>query len=171
MPDKPLSDEDKALFREHVRDVQPLHSKEQIKPSNKEKPVASQKPIPPLSDFIQEEVSSETILSYREKSVSHLRFKALQKGEIPWEARLDLHGKTTEEARVALSHFLSNQAGKKCLLIVHGKGGYHGVPPVIKNLVNRWLPQFEEVLAYHSAIPKDGGTGAVYVLLKKNPLL
>lgn len=185
MADKFLSDEDKALFRKHMHEVKPLN------PTEREK---SQKPpkietrssltqsidkktksteIPFLSDFIQETVSSETILSYCRGGVSHQRFAALKKGQIPWEARIDLHGMTSEQARESLCRFIETQIQnhKKCLLIIHGKGGYRGMPPVVKNLVHRWLPQFEEVLAYHSTTPKDGGTGALYVLLKKNPLL
>jgi len=54
------------------------------------------------------------------------------------------------------------------MLLIHGKGGYEGAPPVIKNLISRWLPQFDEILAFHSAKAKDGGHGAVYVLLKRN---
>lgn len=69
-----------------------------------------------------------------------------------------------------LCQFIQTQAelGKRCLLIIHGKGGIQGAPPVIKNLLNRWLPQINEVIAFHSALPKDGGSGAIYVLLKRN---
>jgi DNA-nicking Smr family endonuclease len=109
------------------------------------------------------------MLSYKHPSVSTQRFRALQKGAIPWEARLDLHGLHRDEAKEALSQFIHHQIQnhKRSLLIIHGKGGQEGSPPVIKNLVNRWLPQFSDVLAFHSACPKDGGNGAVYVLLKK----
>ena len=81
-----------------------------------------------------------------------------------------MHGLTTEAARDALYKFIKTQTEnhKRCLLIIHGKGGHEGAPPVVKNLVNRWLPQFDTVLAFHSAQPKDGGHGAVYVLLKRN---
>ena len=180
MTNKFLSDEDKALFREHMREVKPLdkkntHSTQRVKTlptksSSKIKPRGIQ--APHLSDFIQDAVCSATVLSYSSPSIPNNRFRALKTGQIPWEARLDLHGLTTEEARLNLYRFIDLQAQnqKRCLLIIHGKGGHQGAPPVIKNLVNRWLPQFEEVLAYHSALAKDGGTGALYVLLKKNLL-
>ncbi|MGH9439672.1 MAG: Smr/MutS family protein, partial [Terriglobia bacterium] len=57
-----------------------------------------------------------------------------------------------------------------CVRIVHGKG-YRSGPrgPVLKRAVARWLSRREEILAYTSARPVDGGTGAVYVLLRKQP--
>ena len=81
-----------------------------------------------------------------------------------------LDGMTLEEARPALSDFIKYSAsqGKYCVRVVHGKGlgsGHRG--PVLKNAVNRWLREANEVLAFCSAKPKDGGTGALYVLLRK----
>ena len=184
MADDFMSDEDKALFRDHMRSVKPLNEKtkrENNPPTVPPKVPGKPKTINPpriankkeyfLSDYIKEAVLSNTILSYCHPSVPSKRFRAFKNGQLPWEARLDLHGLTTEAAREALSLFIQTQAhnNKRCLLIIHGKGGHEvGAPPVIKNLINRWLPQFDEVLAFHSALPKDGGHGAVYVLLKRN---
>ena len=120
-----------------------------------------------LSDYINQTVEAESILSYRIPDLTTKRFRELKKGQIPWQASLDLHGLTTEVARHTLCDFITKQANKRCVLIIHGKGGYQGNAPVIKNLVNRWLPQMEEVIAFHSALPKDGGQGAIYVLLRK----
>ncbi|PWY54162.1 DNA mismatch repair protein MutS [Legionella qingyii] len=179
MADDFLSDEDKALFREYMRLVKPLNEKTKRVKSPEPKPsIPTPKIKSPikqakkeyyLSDMIVDTVLSETILSYSHPSISSQRFKALRNGHIPWEARLDLHGLKSENARDTLCQFIQTQAenSKRCLLIIHGKGGNLGAPPVIKNLLNRWLPQLDEVLAFHSALPKDGGSGAVYVLLKK----
>lgn len=185
MADDSMSEEDKALFRDHMRSVKPLNEKTKRintpvsappqKPQRKNillsphKKTASQNEYY-LSDFITETVLSHTLLSYCDPGLPSKRFRALKNGEIPWEARLDLHGMKTDAAREALSHFIQAQAqqNKRCLLIIHGKGGHEGAPPVIKNLINRWLPQFDEILAFHSAKAKDGGHGAVYVLLKRN---
>lgn len=175
-----MSDEDKALFREHMRSVKPLDEKTKrvnsppsitpVKPQRiNTTPLVSKKEYY-LSDFISNTVLSQTILSHCDPSVPSKRFRELRNGQIPWEARLDLHGLKTEAAREALSDFIHTQAhnNKRCLLIIHGKGGQEGAPPIIKNLVNRWLPQFNEILAFHSAQAKDGGHGAVYVLLKRH---
>lgn len=157
-----LSEEDKALFRAYVRQGKTLDKDSAL----------SLGPIKhyELSDYISEPVFAETILSYSPPSFPQKQLAALKKGRIPWEARLDLHGLHLEKAKQSLSEFIqmNAQQNKRCVLIVHGKGGYHGEPPLIKNLVNRWLPQLNELLAYHSARPKDGGAGAVYVLLKRN---
>lgn len=176
MADNFVSDEDKALFRECMRSVKPLHEKTKRVSTEAQSPIQPQKSTSKeekkeyyLSDMIIETVLSETILSYSQPSLSPQRFKALTKGQIPWEARLDLHGLKSEKAREMLCQFIQTQAeqDKRCLLIIHGKGGIQGAPPVIKNLLNRWLPQINEVIAFHSALPRDGGSGAIYVLLKR----
>ena len=185
MADDFLSDEDKALFREHMHQVKPLKERDKcIQKVTQTLPIKPKKSISPtdstykkqtvpqgpyLSDFISDTVLSDTVLSYCHSSIPNKRFRALKMGEIPWEARLDLHGFKIEAARDALIQFIHAQIyqNKRCLLIIHGKGGHQGSPPLIKNLINRWLPQFDEVLAFHSALAKDGGRGAVYVLLKK----
>ena len=178
MTDDSLSDDDKALFREHMRSVKPLKEstakiKEQRtqpkvprKQKNKDTFIKPKKEYF-LSDYISEPVLTDTTLSYAHSSFSPKRFKDLKNGRIPWEAKLDLHGLRADTAREALCQFIANQSEyhKCCVLIIHGKGGQEGAPPLIKNLVNRWLPQMEEVIAFYSALPKDGGSGAVYVLL------
>lgn len=154
-----LSDEDKELFRTYVQRVPP--TKDQAESLQNIKTHY-------LSDYISETVLAETVLSYTICGIPPKQFKALKIGKTPVEARLDLHGLGIDNAREALSLFIqkAQQNHKRCVLIIHGKGGFHGEPPLIKNLVNRWLPQFAEVLAYHSAQPRHGGNGAVYVLLK-----
>lgn len=180
MADDFISDEDKALFREQMKSVKPLDEKtKRVKPPVHKSPIKARKKIEPqeskplenyLSDYISDSVLSDSILSYSISGFPNKRLRELKQGEIPWEARLDLHGFRGDEARDALFSFIKRQAenNARCLLIIHGKGGHLGAAPVIKNLINRWLPQFDEVIAYHSALAKDGGHGAVYVLLKRN---
>lgn len=132
----------------------------------------SNKPLPPgmtLSSYYTDEVLAHTTLSYVSHGIPAKRFRELKTGTIPWQAKLDLHGLTTEDARETLLAFILRQyeAGHRSILIIHGKGGVHGEAPVLKNLVNHWLKQIPTVLAFHSAKPKDGGTGALYVLLKR----
>jgi DNA-nicking Smr family endonuclease len=176
---KDITDEDKNLFREHMRSVKPLEKNKKIvhytppKPASKkrkENAETEQHMDYFLSDYVSETVQSDSLLSFYSQSLSLKRFKELKNGLIAWEAKLDLHGLTADIAREALYRFIHQQvaAQTRCVLIIHGKGGHQGAPPVIKNLTNRWLPQFEQVLAFHSALPRDGGRGAVYVLLKKS---
>lgn len=94
----------------------------------------------------------------------------LKRGAIGWQAGLDLHGFDLESARLELESFLAearlNRA--RCVLVVHGKA-WSGTAryPVIKSHVNAWLRELPEVLAFCSAVDRDGGTGAVYVLLRR----
>lgn len=94
----------------------------------------------------------------------------LKRGRIAWEEGLDLHGYTLEEARIELESFLREMAARRrrCVLVVHGKAwGATSNYPVIKSHVNTWLREWPSVLAFCSATDSDGGTGAVYVLLRR----
>lgn len=95
--------------------------------------------------------------------------QALKKGQLSWQEGLDLHGFTIEKSRAALGEFIRDgfKSSSRCLLLVHGKSyNREGEVPSIKSHVNVWLKQMPEVLAFCSALPKDGGTGALYVLLR-----
>ncbi len=81
-----------------------------------------------------------------------------------------MHGATVVQAREVVNTFLKNarDQDKRVVRIIHGKGNSsEGKLPVLKGKVNSWLRQKGEVLAFCSARPNDGGTGAVYVLLKR----
>ncbi|GHE21485.1 Smr/MutS family protein [Halomonas urumqiensis] len=94
----------------------------------------------------------------------------LKRGAISWEMGLDLHGHTLEQARVELESFLREATAlrRRCVIVVHGKAwGATSDYPVIKSHVNTWLREWPGVLAFCSATDADGGTGAVYVLLRR----
>jgi DNA-nicking Smr family endonuclease len=94
----------------------------------------------------------------------------LRRGHYKPRAHLDLHGNTLEQAGSELKAFLHDclRRGVQCARIVHGKGrGSRSGIPVIKTAVDRWLRRRQEVLAFASAPSFDGGTGAVYVLLRR----
>jgi len=99
--------------------------------------------------------------------------RRLRAGEFAYQAHLDLHGMTTEEARPAVETFLlqAYQSGKRCVLIVHGRGrNSKDQVPVLKSRLVTWLARGQWkrlVLAFTSARPCDGGTGALYVLLRR----
>ena len=111
-------------------------------------------------------------LLFRHPSVGRKTMRRLARGGFSIQAETDLHGLTTAEARTVLGDFLDDcrQRGFTCVRIVHGKGrrsGHRG--PVLKRSVDRWLRQWEGILAFVSARQIDGGTGALYVLLKRAP--
>ena len=77
---------------------------------------------------------------------------------------------TVNTAREALALFLRDvrREHQTCVRIIHGKGkGSRHRGPVLKQKVNHWLRQRDEVLAFCSARPVDGGSGALYVLLRR----
>ncbi|WP_409526259.1 Smr/MutS family protein [Nitrincola sp. MINF-07-Sa-05] len=121
-----------------------------------------------LSSEAAEIVESEDDLLFAVPGVQLRQLKRLRKGHIPWEQGLDLHGYSVEEARDQISRFIrsARRDNARCVLIVHGKAySQPGQPARLKSSVNDWLRQLPGVLAFSSAQPKDGGTGAVYVLL------
>lgn len=96
----------------------------------------------------------------------------LKRGLHKIEARLDLHGLTQAEAHQALTGFIraSRDAGRRCVLVITGRGLSPNGPGVLKNAVPRWLEEPElrrQVLAIASAQPRHGGAGAAYVLLRR----
>lgn len=126
----------------------------------------------PISDTaaLMQTVSPEEALSYARSGVQPRLMQKLKQGLSPWQAAVDLHGCTIDQARDAVLSLLDNarREGLNIVKIVHGKGLQNG-QPLLKTCVNGWLRQLPGVLAFVSCLPRDGGTGAVYVLLKKPP--
>ena len=95
--------------------------------------------------------------------------RRLKRGDHNCTATLDLHGRTIAEAEPLLDDFVRNAtiANRSALLIIHGKGLHSGgTRGVLKLFTLNWLKQQAPVKAFCSALPRDGGTGAVYVLLR-----
>lgn len=99
--------------------------------------------------------------------------RRLRRGDFAVQAHVDLHGLLKDEAKAELDAFLakSRQQGKRCVLVVHGRGLHSkDQVPVLKEALKRWMHTgrfARHVLGFSSARPHDGGTGAIYVLLKK----
>ncbi len=175
----PIDDEDRALFQESMKTVTPLKQtiqREQIfrthPPITVRKKNLSLEVTPTqyaLSNHYTTIQHAESILSFCHSSLTRKRLLDLKQGKIPYTGRLDLHGLTPDTARDVLCEFIDRQykADSRCVLIIHGKGGRFNEAPILKNLVYHWLPQLPQILAFHSANPRDGGNGALYVLLKK----
>ncbi|MCO8046043.1 Smr/MutS family endonuclease [Acinetobacter bohemicus] len=115
-------------------------------------------------------VGSQANLSYRIATLQHKVFEDLKAGNLRWFEAVDLHGCTVEEARQAVLQIIqmAKDENQNVIKIVHGKGP----EAILKTYVNGWLRQHRDVLAFVSAPERQGGTGAVLVLLKraeKNP--
>ncbi|MDF1747245.1 MAG: Smr/MutS family protein [Alphaproteobacteria bacterium] len=92
----------------------------------------------------------------------------LHKGKMSIEGRLDLHGMSRDAAHQATLGFVTNArlSGKRCILIVTGKG-----KGILQADLPHWLnlpPLRDQILSFSHARPQDGGSGAVYVLLKRD---
>jgi len=173
-----VSAADSALFRAHVGRVRPLTHDRVEQPAPRPAPVPrkrqedeAQVRVDMLSDcFHPAELETGEELLFARPGMQHRILRKLRRGQYRLQAELDLHGMTVPVARDALSQFLARcrQLDFRCVRIVHGKGnGSRNRGPVLKSMVDRWLRQRDEVLAFASALPADGGTGAVYVLLRK----
>jgi DNA-nicking Smr family endonuclease len=158
------NDEDEE-FQRAVGDVKPL-------PNNKatvERARMTPSPAAPASGESPVEFGEE--LRYLRPGIQANTFQKLRRGKFPIEDTLDLHGLTVEKANNQLRNFLqhSQAAGRSAVRIIHGKGyGSAGRQPVLKSKVNQWLQGAGAVLAFCSARPENGGTGAVDILLRKN---
>ncbi len=171
-----LSDDDKATFREAMRGVKRLSHTKRITPPPK-KEYFRQPPIEPDNnddDFIFSDyekldpVASEDLIQYTCGGLQHKIIRNLRQGQYNIEAILDLHGMTVNEAKNSLSQFLASckHKGVRHVLMIHGKGRGNS-KPILKNKLNHWLRQTHDVLAFCSAMTKDGGSGALYVLLRR----
>lgn len=180
MPEKPkISDAERQLFRDRLKDVRPLEQKPRYQPpKSKIKPKARQRITddPQMQDdmfsddFHPEDVETGEELLFSRPGLQTRLMRQLRRGQLSISAELDMHGYTVLEARQVMTDFLRDclQHGDRCVRIIHGKGfGSKQKLPVLKNKVNAWLQQRDEVLAFCSARPVDGGTGALYVLLKR----
>ncbi|MEQ8612529.1 MAG: Smr/MutS family protein [Gammaproteobacteria bacterium] len=174
-----ISDEDRALFRDAIGEITPIR-KQRVLPEKK-RPVA--RPLQREADdhsvmvelldseFDPAELEMGDELLFLRPGIQKQALRKLRRGQFPVEAELDLHGMRVAEARAELAEFLKQcqRRARRCVRIIHGKGlGSKDKKPVIKNKLNNWLQQRDEVLAYCSARQIDGGTGAIYLLLKKS---
>jgi len=110
------------------------------------------------------------VLEYKANGVQEGVYRKLRLGKYSSEAVLDLHRKTLQQARQEVFEFIRDgyRVGLRTVMILHGKGERSNPPALLKSYVNKWLPSLPEVMAFHSAQKKDGGAGAMYILLKKN---
>ncbi|HEX6551046.1 MAG TPA: Smr/MutS family protein [Gammaproteobacteria bacterium] len=170
-----LDDDEKRLFREAVADA----TRMPLKPMRRG---PRPKPRARFTRAAEKEILEESLaglpdpnepligdgLWYAKPGVQDATVRKLRRGQYSVGAELDLHGLRSDAARIALVEFLQSAHARhlRCVRVIHGKG-YRSGPqgPVLKQKLNGWLRQRNDVIAFCSARPADGGTGAVYVLL------
>jgi DNA-nicking Smr family endonuclease len=174
-----LPEEERAVFREAVRDVRPLAIGSRfLHPPRRPRPIPHQTLdderevlADSLSDHIlwPEAMESGEELVFLRPGLDRQILRKLRRGHWIIQGELDLHGLTSVEAKAHLIQFLAGcrKRGARCVRIIHGKGlGSKNREPVLKNKVANWLMQRDETLAFCQARAADGGSGAMLVLLK-----
>lgn len=178
MPDDSSSREsDRDLFRQALGEVRRLrHDRVEALP-RRPPPRARQREIDErrvLADSLSAQIDPAELdtgehVAFARPGVQRGVLRKLQRGQYCTQAGLDLHGMDRHAARASLAEFLrqARDDGLRCVRVVHGKGlRSSNRGPVLKPLIQHWLRQRDEVLAYCSALPVDGGSGALYVLLR-----
>lgn len=167
--------DDAALFRDAIGPVRVLPERAPPPAPPRPRPaarMAQRDDEQARSDFARllagDAIEAGDTLSYRREHVPPRVLRRLARGEYASVDELDLHGADARTAERLLREFVreARDADATCVRVVHGKGAGSGTGiPVLKNLVDRVLRQRSDVLAFHSAPPTQGGTGAVVVLL------
>jgi DNA-nicking Smr family endonuclease len=170
-----MTDDDQRAFEEAMNGVRPLPPRERV----------AGPPAPPVAQFARadaQQVLVESLLppedpalldtgeeiSFRRPWIREDVLRRLRRGEFAVVAEADLHGLGRHAAHEALREFIAESVarGLGCVRVIHGKGRGSGPRgPVLKHVVNHWLRRMDDVVAFATARPVDGGTGAVYVLL------
>lgn len=173
-----VSDEDLRLFSQAVGPVRPIAAVETV--VTRKRPA----PIPHQSQRDEAHVSKELLnsaidpatmeigeeLSYLKSGLSPRLLRRLKRGHFSIADEIDLHQMTSTVARSAIKQFLDENArhGRLCVKIIHGKGlRSRSEGPVLKRLVDSMLRHRGDVLAFASAKPAEGGSGATIVLMRE----
>jgi DNA-nicking Smr family endonuclease len=169
------------LFWNEVKDVKPLsqNTAEIGKKSNNSASIALRRDAAVVESIADnylatsyvKEIGPFDIVSFKRGGIQEGVFRKLRLGKYASDARIDLHRMTVEEARKSVYEFINDCVGYelRTLLIVHGKGDKKpDKKSILKMYVAHWLEEIPDVMAFHSALPEHGGTGALYVLLRKS---
>ncbi len=158
-----ISEADKKIFRNAAENQAPFDKDSQFGAISSP---LKQPLFTAYSYVLEADIAGNEVLNYAKNSPSKKHLKAMKRGDIS-AFSLDLHGYTTIQTCEALSAFIHQHQNEQYLRIIHGKG--HNSPDhksILKSQVVRYLTQHPDVLAFHSCPPNQGGTGAVFVLLK-----
>ena len=171
-------DSDRRLFRDAVSGVAPVAQPRIAPKRSRPAPVPAQSKrdeqavVRALETGLEDPPDCETgeEIAWLRAGVQRAVLRKLRRGDFSVTCELDLHGHTVASAQAVLSAFLhqARRQDHRCIRIIHGKGlRSPGKTPVLKNKVYGWLRRRDEVLAIATARPQDGGSGAVYVILKR----
>ena len=176
-----MSQDDFELFQQMMGDVKPLkndtaelkkhHTVSDAQLAKREAAVSLSDGDP---DFLSIDhapmIKPDDLIEFKRDGVQDGVYRKLRLGKYPIQARLDLHRKTLKEGRDEVASFLKQcmRLDIRTVVIVHGRGERSTPPALMKSFVAHWLSQIQDVQCAHSAQRFHGGSGAVYVLLKKS---
>ena len=184
-PIKPGPEEDWALWQSVAKSAKPLPGKQLKKPQPPHEPPLekAQKKIAPKETDQAAVMPQKTVPNVRSElpalnvgtftGLDKRTAQRLRRGQLKIEGRLDLHHCTQAEAQQALIHFIADSvaAEKRTVIVITGKGLKRtGEIGILRTMVPRWLnlaPIRAQILAVCEATPQDGGSGALYLRLKK----
>jgi len=161
-------EDDRALWRSVTADITPLEGRPPAPPaSRKPSKPALKRVSPPIAPPTKIRPKQPPLEAGRTPGVDRRTADRLRRGQLAIDTRLDLHGMTRVEAhdRLTQSVAASWEAGRRVLLVITGKG-----QGILRDAVPRWLNEGStrrRIIAFCAAQPKDGGGGALYVLLKR----
>jgi len=179
---RPLSREEQALWHKVMSDVEPLDS--DAPPENQSGATKAKNKTKKLfkQDKTRSSTSPSPLLAPKPERYPELapgkaagldkrNAQRLKRGQLRPEARVDLHGMTQAEAYTELNSFIAEcqMLGLRTVLVITGKGSVKD-GGVLRRMVPRWLnqpPLRAMVVAIEQAVPRDGGLGAYYLLLRR----
>lgn len=173
---RPIPD-DAALFRAAMHDVKPLR-RLGGKAARRMPAAAAPDALPPARKAAKIQVpvpSRAAVTAAAAKAnpgIDRRTAERVRKGEMAIERRIDLHGMTQDHAHATLDRFVATawSDGTRMLLVITGKGNVGSGGGVLRRSVPRWLAAGDHaarVLRIETAQPRHGGSGALYVLLRR----
>jgi len=164
------SEAELALWRRAMSDARPLAEQPPAPPVAKEPQPAEARPAPRRSQPAVARPYGRALDPQRPIDLDRRSWLRLKRGHVELERTLDLHGQTQERAHQRLSAFVADAhaRGSRCVLVVTGKGLESG--GTLRHMVPRWLneePNRARVVAFCPAQPRHGGSGALYVLIRR----
>jgi DNA-nicking Smr family endonuclease len=168
---EPDPDEERRRFDEAMADVRPLEKDHRVRVRASAPPLEAKNPepyrTPPARSRDDDPDETEGDSGYVAAGVDRRQLRKLRRGQYLPGRRLDLHGLTSKAALRAVKEFIeANRRAYRCVAIVHGRGLHSAGRAVLRADVRALLRSLRAVLAYTDAPRDDGGSGAVYVLLR-----
>ncbi len=159
---RPNEESDNDLFLAEVGDAKPLRDRDRASAERESRPAPARTTIALTVDRDGETVEG------RAHGVTRAQIADLRKGRLRCEATVDLHHDDRASAQRRLRRFIDDSAGvgRRCVLVIHGRGIHSDDGPVLKEAVIAWLSAGPDpVRAFCTAQARDGGAGATYVWL------